>query len=167
MNLLTRGIATAFAMMTLAGAATAAERAYVTATSVNCRSDAATTARVLERLAMGDPVNVLRREDTWTKIEPASRIGCWIASRYLSTDAPSAQNYVTSRPTKAASRASSKKSKPKSYASRSSSSRSSKPRRASPAYSSGSCPCSGSRICIGPRGGRYCITSGGNKRYGV
>ena len=21
--------------------------------------------------------------------------------------------------------------------------------------------------CIGPRGGRYCITSGGNKRYGV
>lgn len=33
--------------------------------------------------------------------------------------------------------------------------------------SSGSCPCSSGRICIGPRGGRYCITSGGNKRYGV
>jgi len=31
----------------------------------------------------------------------------------------------------------------------------------------GSCPCSGSHVCIGPRGGRYCITSGGNKRYGV
>ncbi len=27
------------------------------------------------------------------------------------------------------------------------------------------CPCSSSRNCIGPRGGRYCITSGGNKRY--
>jgi hypothetical protein len=27
------------------------------------------------------------------------------------------------------------------------------------------CPCSGSANCIGPRGGRYCITSGGNKRY--
>lgn len=27
------------------------------------------------------------------------------------------------------------------------------------------CPCSGSRNCTGPRGGRYCITSGGNKRY--
>lgn len=27
------------------------------------------------------------------------------------------------------------------------------------------CPCSGSSNCIGPRGGRYCITSGGNKRY--
>ena len=37
------------------------------------------------------------------------------------------------------------------------------PRRS---YGSG-CPCSGSQVCIGPRGGRYCITSGGNKRYGV
>ena len=27
------------------------------------------------------------------------------------------------------------------------------------------CPCSGGNNCIGPRGGRYCITSGGNKRY--
>ncbi|MDG2535263.1 hypothetical protein P6144_16500 [Sphingomonas sp. HITSZ_GF] len=33
-------------------------------------------------------------------------------------------------------------------------------------YGSG-CPCSGRQVCIGPRGGRYCITSGGNKRYGV
>lgn len=31
--------------------------------------------------------------------------------------------------------------------------------------SSYSCPCSSSRNCFGPRGGRYCITSGGNKRY--
>ena len=29
----------------------------------------------------------------------------------------------------------------------------------------GSCPCSGYSNCFGPRGGRYCITSGGNKRY--
>lgn len=32
-------------------------------------------------------------------------------------------------------------------------------------YESGPCPCNGSNICIGPRGGRYCMTSGGNKRY--
>lgn len=32
---------------------------------------------------------------------------------------------------------------------------------------SGSCPCNGGDVCVGPRGGRYCITSGGNKRYGV
>ena len=27
------------------------------------------------------------------------------------------------------------------------------------------CPCNGNKLCTGPRGGRYCITSGGNKRY--
>jgi DNA-binding CsgD family transcriptional regulator len=32
---------------------------------------------------------------------------------------------------------------------------------------SAACPCSGESVCVGPRGGRYCITSGGNKRYGV
>jgi hypothetical protein len=31
----------------------------------------------------------------------------------------------------------------------------------------GSCPCNGGDVCVGPRGGRYCITGGGNKRYGV
>ncbi len=31
----------------------------------------------------------------------------------------------------------------------------------------GECPCNGGRVCVGPRGGRYCITSSGNKRYGV
>lgn len=30
----------------------------------------------------------------------------------------------------------------------------------------GGCPCGSGRVCVGPRGGRYCITSGGNKRYG-
>lgn len=30
---------------------------------------------------------------------------------------------------------------------------------------SSECPCSGSNNCVGSRGGTYCITSGGNKRY--
>lgn len=32
---------------------------------------------------------------------------------------------------------------------------------------SGSCPCNGGDVCVGPRGGRFCITSSGRKRYGV
>jgi hypothetical protein len=32
-------------------------------------------------------------------------------------------------------------------------------------YAAGPCPCSRALNCVGPRGGRYCITSGGNKRY--
>lgn len=31
---------------------------------------------------------------------------------------------------------------------------------------SGPCPCGSGRVCVGPRGGRYCMTSGGRKRYG-
>lgn len=33
--------------------------------------------------------------------------------------------------------------------------------------SNGRCPCNGGNVCVGPRGGRYCITSSGKKRYGV
>jgi endonuclease YncB( thermonuclease family) len=35
-----------------------------------------------------------------------------------------------------------------------------------PAAQSSSCSCASHQVCTGPRGGRYCITSGGNKRYG-
>lgn len=31
----------------------------------------------------------------------------------------------------------------------------------------GKCPCNGGKVCVGSRGGRYCITSNGRKRYGV
>jgi hypothetical protein len=34
-------------------------------------------------------------------------------------------------------------------------------------FSDSSCSCAGHNVCYGPRGGRYCITSGGNKRYGI
>lgn len=37
-----------------------------------------------------------------------------------------------------------------------------KPKQTKPAVS---CPCSGTKYCVGPRGGQYCITSGGKKRY--
>lgn len=31
----------------------------------------------------------------------------------------------------------------------------------------GNCPCNGGNVCTGKRGGRYCITASGRKRYGV
>lgn len=39
-------------------------------------------------------------------------------------------------------------------------------RKAAPSASSG-CSCGSGRVCVGRRGGRYCIASGGKKRYGV
>lgn len=51
---------------------------------------------------------------------------------------------------------------------RSGSSRRSSSRRSysNSSFTSDDCSCSGGNVCIGPRGGRYCITAGGNKRYG-
>ena len=35
-----------------------------------------------------------------------------------------------------------------------------------PATAPGGCPCeTGAELCTGPRGGKYCITSDGRKRY--
>lgn len=31
----------------------------------------------------------------------------------------------------------------------------------------GDCSCNSGKVCVGPRGGRYCISRSGNKRYGV
>lgn len=45
-------------------------------------------------------------------------------------------------------------------------SRSTSPKTKPPVRTTSSyCPCSGNNYCVGPRGGHFCITSGGNKRY--
>ena len=40
-------------------------------------------------------------------------------------------------------------------------------RRGNPPVTSSACSCDSHQVCTGPRGGRYCITSGGSKRYGA
>lgn len=37
---------------------------------------------------------------------------------------------------------------------------------ADPPATASDCPCGSGKICIGPRGGRFCITPSGTKRYG-
>lgn len=146
----------------------AAER--VTA-NLNCRAEPSTGASILERLGVGQSVHVLRHDGGWAQLDRAA--DCWASSRYLIDDATfaaqpsrfaSAETYASER-SYSAKKAKTKASKTRKYASSASSGR--KARRSSGNYSSQGCPCSGSKICIGPRGGRYCITSGGNKRYGV
>lgn len=125
---------------------------YVQSRSLNCRSGPSTSSAIVESLSRSDFVRIARDENGWSLLDRSS--DCWVSSTYLSPTAP-----ATPRPRRQAS------SQPQSaYSSGSRSSSSNRSRRVE---SAGSCPCSGSRVCIGPRGGRYCITSGGNKRYGV
>ena len=157
--------------------------AYVAARSLNCRSRPDASASVAAGLVRNEQVTVAERRGDWSRLTWAGG-DCWVSSPFLA-DVPSGDGTVAGTPSSgaqglmssgvggmaavaggsyAAGKAA-KASRKKSGAKRRSGSRS---RRGSGGgYGDAGCPCSGSQVCIGPRGGRYCITSGGNKRYGV
>lgn len=117
---------------------------YVSARSLNQRS--APNGGVVGNLAGGERVVLYERRGEWARVSPEGAPARWVSSRLLCSG-------------------------PGCYSASAGGSRArpavSNPRPARSNYGGSECPCSGSRVCIGPRGGRYCITSGGNKRYGV
>lgn len=124
---------------------------FVQSDRLNCRADRTTSASVVERLSRGDLVRITQDQDGWSLLDRSA--DCWASSVYLAANSPPYQAPAPQR----------------SYSSDSSggSSAGSSRSRARGHPDGGICPCSGNNVCIGPRGGRYCITSGGNKRYGV
>ncbi|MNS49437.1 Bacterial SH3 domain protein [compost metagenome] len=120
---------------------------YVQANTLNCRSDPSASSPVVTKLDINDQVAVLEDRNGWSLAKRSTN--CWVSTRYLD----STRKYVPLP-----------KAAPQRSYSGSSSSRSTARRSYGDA---GTCPCRGNNVCIGPRGGRYCITSGGNKRYGV
>ena len=123
---------------------------FVVATRLNCRAAPDPSARTIALLPRGARVDVIDNMGEWSEISRTSG-NCWSHDRYLSNYPPPPE--VPARALgvvgAAGGAASSRRSRPQQR------------------YEGPSCPCSGSNVCIGPRGGRYCITSGGNKRYGV
>ena len=126
---------------------------YVQAATLNCRADQSTSAPALRQLSTNDCVGILDEQGGWSKVQGSPE--CWVRSSYLADT----RKYVP--PPKATPQ--------RAYSSERSSRSSSSTSRRSSGYGgyADTCPCSGSNVCIGPRGGRFCITSGGNKRYGV
>jgi uncharacterized membrane protein YgcG len=160
------------AALTFSGPAMAS---YVNADGVNCRAAPNTEARVVAKLSKGQSVSIVEGGGGWTKLE---RPSCWVSSRFLSSDYVAQTSRSTSRSydnfRSSASRSYRKQSSSSLYSfnssskkRKSSSSRSRQGKSGGGSYGGSGCPCSGGTVCIGPRGGRYCITSGGNKRYGV
>lgn len=161
----------------LAGLISGTAGATTVTSNVNCRNQSRATAPVAARILAGTDVSVERRRDAWSLIRHTPR-SCWVASRYLGEQSTADANRASLRQTRAISRSAYANRERISRPSRRSSFWPSTPRRSTrkpsrarstPSYNygGGSCPCSGRNICVGPRGGRYCITSGGNKRYGV
>lgn len=140
------------------------ETRYVSAQPLNCRAEPSASGRKVSGLARNERAEVIETSGAWSKLRRAAG-DCWVASSFLAASPVlAAQSLSSSGGTGALDNGSSRLvSRPKAR----SNTNSSKTRRNSGYYLDGSCPCSGTKVCIGPRGGRYCITSGGNKRYGI
>lgn len=153
-------------------AAHAGETGYITGSSINCRKEGWATSKVVKVLNRGDRAVIVDRIASWANLDLGEET-CWVLSKYVGSG--TLTSTAATRAWESASTSSSRtkakpkaRSSPRALAPASATHRSTK--RSSPAsdgYSAAGCPCSGSRVCVGPRGGRYCITSGGNKRYGV
>lgn len=115
---------------------------FVNADKLNLRAEPG--GKVISSLKRGEKVQVYEQKAEWARISLDGQPQRWISYKNLCSG-PNC--FVAPRP---------KRERPTPQPVRSS----------TPEYGS-SCPCSSGRVCIGPRGGRYCITSGGNKRYGV
>ncbi|WP_081343596.1 SH3 domain-containing protein [Pseudomonas alloputida] len=115
---------------------------FVNADKLNLRTQPG--GKVISSLKRGEKVQVYEQKQEWARISLDGQPQRWISYRNLCSGS---NCFATPQP---------KRDRPAPQPARIN----------TPEYGS-SCPCSSGRICIGPRGGRYCITSGGNKRYGV
>lgn len=146
----------AIALASLSLSALGAEQRYVSANSANIRS--APDGAVVDQLKRGSQVQVYAELGSWSRINPDGQSVRWVHSSLLCATL----NCWSTGSTPPAR----KNSKPSNLQ------KSSPPRNPNVApqprnSNTGSCFCSDRKVCVGPRGGRYCITSGGNKRYGV
>lgn len=127
----------------------AGDEVLVNAQSLNARASPTGAGRVVGHLKKGERLKVLERKGDWIKVAQGAAL-VWILSSHVSRSRPGATNKSQGLLQPKGKRLNSSKAKPQQSQ-----------------YTGGNCPCIGSRVCIGPRGGRYCITTGGRKRYGV
>ncbi|ANS42377.1 SH3 domain-containing protein [Serratia inhibens] len=117
---------------------------YVAADRLNVRN--APNGKVITSLKRGQSITIYQERDNWAKITPGNQPSQWVSTKSLCHgEACYRKNRQALAPKQPVYRPTPKRN----------------------VASDAGCPCSSGRICIGPRGGRYCITSGGNKRYGV
>lgn len=127
---------------------------YVNADTLKVRD--APNGNAIASLTRGAQVSVYEQRASWSRISHAQSAERWVHNRYL---CDSENCYVKS--------VASRNVQPQpAYRTeyQSAPARQAQPRNHPDADN---CSCSSGRVCIGPRGGRYCITAGGNKRYGV
>lgn len=132
----------------------------------NCRARAAPSAQIVTSVPSGNAIDVLEESAGWSRVRWLNQT-CWIATRLLGEPSAAAQQFTAAPASDYRVPSSTSGDYSPNYA-RSSRRSHRSHRSAAPFYGDDfGCSCRSHRVCIGPRGGRYCITSGGNKRYGV
>jgi uncharacterized protein YgiM (DUF1202 family) len=143
------------------------DQVYVTAKSLNARSGPSISSSKVASINSGQPLKVIEERNGWLKVKQGEA-SLWVDGKFVSNDKKSKASKVSSK----AENESQSLALSNSTSSKTSKNRSKKYRNPNK-YKNGrgitnsSCPCNGGPVCVGPRGGRYCITRSGNKRYGV
>ena len=143
------------------------EMVFVSAKSLNARSTPSADAKRIKTLHKGQTVKVLEKQGDWLKVVQGGVV-MWIAADHVTKQLSAKQSDAKPQ--------SNSPSEPSFFVK---SNANKQPRSNRQSYkepakykngrglSSGRCPCNGGPVCVGPRGGRYCISRSGKKRYGV
>lgn len=132
-----------------------AQTYYVNTDLLNVRNEPI-SGQVVEQLKRGEAVEVYQKLDSnrWVNISDNPAMPKWVSGSYLCDYEDCYIDDYVYTPTKVFNYDTNHSTGIK------------KSKKVSQSYNyGGSCPCSGVFNCTGPRGGKYCITSGGNKRY--
>lgn len=113
--------------------------------SINIRNKPV-NGNIIGQLSRGDAIKIYNEIEDWSRISKEKESPKWIVSKFLCSYDNCFKKKISS--------VVSKSQYQKAY----------KPKKLSQSYS-GACSCSSGTYCYGPRGGRYCYTSGGNKIY--
>ncbi|QMW23436.1 DUF4236 domain-containing protein [Sandaracinobacteroides saxicola] len=128
------------------------ERLYVRPTRANCRKMASFRSAIIAKFDQNDLLTIAETRNGWARIDRLPAATCWVSRPLLAENEispPPRRSPATARPHAGYQYRAAVRPSRSTYT------------------SSYNCPCGSGRICVGPRGGRYCLTSGGNKRYGV
>ncbi|NUF24773.1 SH3 domain-containing protein [Acinetobacter oleivorans] len=125
------------------------ESKYINTNTLNIRDKP--NGSVVAKLGRGEKVDIYEKKGNWVRISLNSSSPQWISEKLLCE-------------TEDCFKQKTRKTKSNNYQALKSQSHHSLKKQSQKYYDS-DCSCAVVDYCVGPRGGHYCITSGGNKRY--
>lgn len=124
---------------------------YVNSDVLNIREKP--NGKIIGKLNRGESVEIYEERVQWVNISNIASNPKWVSTKLLCEPVDCAVKKINETSVK-----------PKNYQALSSNGNSTMKNETKTHYES-DCSCSVVDYCVGPRGGHYCITSGGNKRY--